>query len=125
MIGHTDVSDVANPELFRPVADQFGGEIAVFMHPMPGIGGDCLSFTLPDKQLMSIEQLKEIIPADSDTVRSQHRCNDVMQLPGSEPWQYFPLLFNVLQNNIVVQKLFLLPPLMVIEGVTGFAKQCA
>jgi hypothetical protein len=95
------------------------------MHPMPGVGGDCLAFTLPDKQLMFIEQLKEIIPADADTVGSQHWCNDVMQLPGAEPWQYFPLLLNVLQNNIVVQKLFVAPPLMVIESVTGFAKQCA
>ena len=95
------------------------------MHPMPGIGGDRLSFTLPDKQLMFIEQLKEIIPADWDIMGSQHRGDDVMQLPGSESWQYFPLLLNVLQNNIVVQKLFLLPPLMVIESMTGFAKQCA
>jgi hypothetical protein len=49
-----------------------------------------------------VKKFKEVIPADADTVGSQHWCDDVMQLPGAEPWQYFPLLFNVLQNNIVL-----------------------
>lgn len=74
---------------------------------------------------MFIEKLKEIIPADPDTMGSKYWCDDVMQLPGSQPWQYLSLLLNVLQNNIILQQVFLLPPLMVIEGVTGFAKQCA
>ena len=47
-----------------------------------------------------------------------------MQLPGSQPWQYFSLLLNILQNNIIMNKVFVPPPLMIIEGVTGFAKQC-
>lgn len=74
---------------------------------------------------MPIEELKEVVPADLDTMRSEHWSNDVMQLPGSQSWQYLSLLLNVLQNNIVIKNLFVPPPLMIIDGMTGFAKQCA
>jgi len=93
------------------------------MHPMSLSSCYDLSFTLPDKQFVAVEQFKQIISSDPDIVGSQLWSDQVVKFPGSESWQYFSLLLNVLQYNIILQKLLLPPPLMIIEGMTGFAKQ--
>jgi uncharacterized membrane protein YcaP (DUF421 family) len=53
----------------------------------------------------------------------QKRCNIEMQLTGSQVWYQFSLLMYIMQNNILLQTLLAGTPTVVIEGMTGFAKQ--
>jgi hypothetical protein len=46
-----------------------------------------------------------------------------MQFTGSQVWYQFSLLMYIMQNNILLQTLLAGAPSVVIEGMTGFAKQ--
>ena len=73
---------------------------------------------------MLIQQVKELIPAQPDTMFLQHRNKQVMQLARSQAWHPASKLMNMLQNNIFIKIFSMQALFIVINRASAFAKQC-
>jgi hypothetical protein len=95
------------------------------MHPVPGVRCNGFSFTLADQQLMTIQQVKQIIPAYLYAMGFENRSYFVIQLTRTQSGQLLSLVKYMLNNDIILDTHLALAPLMIIQRMAGFAKQSA
>jgi hypothetical protein len=110
----------------RPQYLHLPDEVWVLSERVAGIGcAGALTPAPPYQEPISIQQIKEIVPAYGYGVPCKFFCKHVVQLARADTGHLPPYFLNQFNDNAVAQRVAFFCPLLFVPGLSCFAKQPA